>query len=112
MKPRKPIRRRSKKMEAKYVERRKLVARLLEERPWCERCQVAVDEFYAAPTLIPTPILRRSTEIHELLRRSAGGDILDEDNCRALCHQCHDWIHDHPKEAEAEGWLKSRWDRD
>lgn len=86
-----PIRRRSKATEAVYRERRALVARLLEERPWCEFCKTA-----------------RSTVIHEVITRARGGDILDPVNCRALCHESHAWIHDNPLQATAEGWLKKR----
>ena len=90
-KVRKPIPKRSKKMEAKYVERRKLVARLLEERPVCQKCLAA-----------------RSTEIHEVLTRARGGSILEEDNCLALCHECHSWVTDHPKLATEAGLMASR----
>jgi hypothetical protein len=34
------LRYRSAKKEKEYVERRKLVVRLLEEKPWCEACPV------------------------------------------------------------------------
>lgn len=37
--------------------------------------------------------------------RSRGADILDPDQCVCLCRACHDWVHAHPVEATAEGWL-------
>ena len=29
---------------------------------------------------------------HEIIRRSAGGDPLSEENCEILCHACHDEV--------------------
>lgn len=85
------LKHRSKKMEQIYRLRRKLVARLLDERPVCERCH-----------------RQRSTEIHERLSRARGGSITDEANCVALCSVCHHMITINPAWAEAEGWsLKS-----
>jgi 5-methylcytosine-specific restriction endonuclease McrA len=88
------MRARSKKMAAKYTERRKLVATMLEEFPMCQRCNA-----------------QRSTEVHELLSRARGGSILDPSNCVALCHQCHHWITTNPAEATADGWLKHSWEK-
>lgn len=92
MNPGRPLRFRSKKQAAVYIARRRLVAALLEERPTCERCQAA-----------------RSTECHELLSRARGGSILDPENIACLCHDCHAWITTNPKDATAQGWLRSRW---
>ena len=49
-----------------------------------------------------------STDVHEVLTRARGGDILDPDNVRAICRRCHDWIHDHPKIALDLGLLAIR----
>jgi len=84
---------RSKKMEAKYRQRRPLVVRILTEFPVCQRCH-----------------MRASEEVHEIKSRARGGDILDPNNCAALCHNCHMFITTHPKLATEEGWLKSSWD--
>jgi 5-methylcytosine-specific restriction endonuclease McrA len=90
-----PLRARSRRTAKTYRdERRPLVARLLEQRPKCERCESA-----------------RSTEVHELLSRARGGSITDEKNCVALCHECHSWITTNPAEATADGWLKHSWER-
>lgn len=89
------IKPRSDRMAAIYVERRALVERLLRERPRCEfpGCR------------------RKSWDVHELMSRTRGGvaGILDEANCRAVCRLHHGWIHDHPVEANAMGWLKHSW---
>ena len=95
----KPIRSRSKKTEKIYVKRRKFVAEFLEKHPWCQRCYEAFPETQS--------FVNRSTEVHEVISRARGGDILEEDNCRALCHECHMWIHAHPRQATLDGWLKS-----
>ena len=85
---------RSRKMTKIYVERRKLVAEMLEQHPICLRCK-----------------LQRSTEVHEILSRARGGSILDKENCAPLCHACHHWITTNPKDAHAEGWLKNSWEK-
>lgn len=95
------MRPRSAKTEARYKERRALVARLLKARPWCEACE-----------LLDRPgvdVVMRSTDIHEKLPRSAGGDILDESNCLAVCRGCHMYLHAHPLLARQLGLLASRY---
>lgn len=89
------MRSRSKKKEQEYRLRRPLVARLLEERPYCEACLK-----FAELDGLTTFTHRRSTEINEIVRRSAGGSILDEDNLMALCHQCHQRITEYRDGAE------------
>lgn len=52
----------------------------------------------------------RSSAMHEPLTRARapGPDtILEEKNSLAVCDACHGWIHDHPKDAESLGLLKS-----
>ena len=82
-------------MEAKYRQRRSLVAQMLDEKPVCERCDAA-----------------RSTDIHEVLSRARGGSILDPSNLVALCRQCHSFITQNPLVAHAEGWSKHSWEND
>lgn len=83
------LRPRSSKRAAEMVDRRALVARVLSAHPVCERCDAA-----------------RSTDVHEPHTRARGGSITDPSNVRAVCRACHDWIHAHPAQAAAEGWLK------
>jgi hypothetical protein len=83
---------RSAKRDAEMVERRKLVAVLLTQNPWCQAC--AVTPVGATPA-------RRSVDVHEKLRRSQGGSILDESICLCLCRLCHDWIGQNPQAAVA-----------
>ena len=85
---------RSKKMERKYRERRALVVRILDEFPMCQRCKG-----------------RPSQDVHEVLSRARGGDILDRENCVALCRDCHRFITEHPRFAVEEGWLRHSWDK-
>ena len=90
-----PLRARSKKMAARYVQRRRLVAELLADYPvcqvpWCDRL---------------------SEDVHEPLTRARGGSILDLENCRAVCRLHHDLIHlDQPEWAFELGFLRSSWD--
>lgn len=86
-----PLRARSAKRTRVMPTRRALVASLLTERPWCQRCGT-----------------ERSTDVHEPLTRAQGGDILDPDNTVAICRRCHSHIHTNPAEAYATGWLTRR----
>lgn len=47
--------------------------------------------------------------MHEVLARSAGGDILDETNLLCVCRACHDWIGQHPRKALELGLRQSRY---
>lgn len=80
-------------MQAKYVERRKLVAEYLGANPRCHRCKSAV-----------------AIDVHELKSRARGGSILDPENFAALCRPCHSWITTHPAEATEQGWLRASWE--
>jgi len=44
-------------------------------------------------------------DAHEIVPRSKGGSITDTSNIRPVCRPCHDWIHNSPADAKAEGWL-------
>jgi hypothetical protein len=101
------MRHRSKKKEEEYRLRRPLVQRLLEERPWCEACPV-----FAEHDSSITYRRNRSVDIHELIRRSQGGSILDESNLLAVCRGCHQRIGNHPALAFELGLAKHGWERD
>jgi hypothetical protein len=90
--PRKPLRARSKKTERIYIDRRELVAELLEAQPWC---QIRWDDDCGA----------RATDVHEPGMRSRGADILDPDQCVTGCRHCHDMVHANPAEATDRGWM-------
>ena len=102
----KPPRRRSVKMELKYVERRALVVKVLSERPKCEACPV-----FAKYDGLATYRLSPSTDVHELVRRSQGGSILDEANVLAVCRKCHNRIGQYPALAFELGLAKHGWER-
>jgi hypothetical protein len=93
----KRLRFRSKKMEEKYVDRRALVERLLEDRPWCEACLVYSNNDYSQLAI------QKATDLHEIVNRSGGGDILDESIIVVVCPTCHARIGEDPKEAERLG---------
>jgi 5-methylcytosine-specific restriction endonuclease McrA len=69
------LRPRSAKTTALYRIRRPLVARLIAERPICERCKAA-----------------RSQDVHELKSRARGGSIVSVPNLVCLCRKCHDTV--------------------
>ena len=82
-----PLRARSKKRASQMVQRRKLVAELLERFPWCARCY-----------------WNRSVDLHELKNRSQGGDFLDPEQIVTLCRECHQWVTENPAKAHEAGW--------
>lgn len=118
MKRRKPLKRsatpkrtkrlkpRSKKMEAKYVDRRAFVVKILSERPYCEACPK-----FAAHDGLKTYHRFGSRDVHELVRRSQGGSILDENNVLAVCRKCHERIGREPNLAFELGLAKRSWER-
>ena len=91
---------RSKKTSAKYVERRKLVERLLKERPRCE-------------AQVPDVCTGKSVHLHERLARSQGGDILDPEQSGIItvCFECHWWIGTEVKKATEMGLRWRRYGR-
>lgn len=88
---------RSTKRDAAMVERRKLVAQLLRERPVCEARWVCRGA--------------RSVDVHERLKRSRGGNILDPAQAHmvTVCRACHDMTEAEPLEAEARRMLLPSW---
>ena len=101
-----PIAQRSEKMAAKYELRRPLVARLLSERPWCEACPV-----FAAHDAKVTYVRQPSQDVHERVRRSQGGSILDEANLMCVCRPCHQRIGNYPALAFELGLAEHGWTR-
>lgn len=105
-KQKKPIRKRSKKMDEVYVERRKLVEKVLKERPLCEACKI-----FAAHDGKAVFNHHLSRDLHEIVRRSQGGSILDEKNILAVCRPCHTRIGASPQLAFDLGLAKHGWER-
>jgi hypothetical protein len=74
--------------------RAKLRRELIEEDPMCRRCRT-----------------RPGQILHEVLRRSQGGDATDRRIVTLICQTpCHDWIHANPEAARETGWLTYRKD--
>jgi 5-methylcytosine-specific restriction endonuclease McrA len=96
---------RSKKKEAEYKLRRPLVARLLAQRPYCEACLI-----FAEHDGLITYVRNLSVDVHELVRRSQGGSILDENNLMCVCRRCHTRIGNNPQLAFDLGLAKHAWD--
>jgi 5-methylcytosine-specific restriction endonuclease McrA len=99
------MRRRSNKKEAEYRLRRPLVEKLLEEKPYCEACPIFAEHDEKA-----TYIRQRSQDIHEIVRRSQGGSILDESNLLAVCRKCHTRIGNYPQLSFELGLAKHSWE--
>lgn len=58
----------------------------LRARPFCEICGGV------------------TRDVHHKAGR-LGGNLLNESTWMSVCRGCHDYIHQHPKEARAKGWL-------
>jgi 5-methylcytosine-specific restriction endonuclease McrA len=99
------MRHRSNKKEAEYRLRRPLVEKLLEEKPYCEACPVFAEHDEKA-----TYVRQRSQDIHEIVRRSQGGSILDENNLLAVCRKCHTRIGNYPQLSFELGLAKHSWE--
>jgi len=97
---------RSKKKEAEYKLRRPLVKKLLEKYPLCQACPV-----FAKHDKKVVFNHNHSVDIHELIRRSQGGSILDEDNLLAVCRPCHNRIGRYPQLAFDLGLARHSWER-
>jgi len=91
------LRSRSKKTEAKYRVRRKLVEELLSTRT---RCEAGIEGICTS----------RSVDVHEIKTRGRGGSILDRANLLCLCRPCHQYVTEHPKEAHALGLVVHAWE--
>lgn len=79
------------------VERRSLVSQLLKERPVCEARWVCRGA--------------RSVDVHERLKRSRGGNILDPAQAHmvTVCRACHEMTESHPAEATRRRLLLPSW---
>jgi hypothetical protein len=102
----KPIKKRSKKQATLYEKRIPFVKEVLSARPLCEACPV-----FASHDSRVTFIQRKSVDVHELVRRSQGGSIIDESNVLAVCRQCHTRIGNNPALAFDLGLAKHGWER-
>ena len=118
MKPRKPLKRTplkrsqkpipfySKKREKVNELRREFVKQFLADIPYCQACPV-----FAKHDELVTYVRRGAVDVHELVRRSQGGSILDRDNCMAVCRPCHTRIGEFPQLAFDLGLAKRSWER-
>ena len=100
------IRKRSKKKEEEYKLRRPFVEEILSKYPVCQACPV-----FAKHDEKLTYRRNRSKDVHELIRRSQGGSILDPENVLAVCRPCHTRIGNYPQLAFDLGLAKHGWER-
>lgn len=83
-----PLRIRSRKVQAKTRLRSAVREEVLEANPWCHRC-----------------LWERAVDVHELKRRSQGGDPYSAAECVGLCRECHDWCGSYPLAAHDAGFV-------
>lgn len=111
------LRSRSERVARIYEVRRQVVSDMLSS---VERCQAGariLDHLAATRPKLRNGSLAAITcgghaapvDVHEILPRSAGGSIVERENCIAVCRACHDFIHQHPIDARAIGLLASRY---
>jgi hypothetical protein len=105
LKQKSQIKKRSKKTEELYKQRRPFVEKILRERPLCEACKV-----FAIHDEKVTFNQHMSRDVHEIIRRSQGGSILDENNVLAVCRPCHVRIGNYPQLAFDLGLAKHGWE--
>lgn len=86
MKRRTPMRRMSKKREAEMKEYLKLRRFFMVENPFCQVC-----------------FARGSKDVHHVKGR--GRNLNKTETWRAVCRSCHNWIHNHGKQARELGLL-------
>lgn len=76
--------------------RKKVLAEMVANEPWCARCGVWADVL----------------DGHELLSRARGGSITDPDNIVLLCRPCHDDVtFRHHLIPDADRWVYSQFGR-
>lgn len=87
------------------MERREFVKEILSRYPLCQACPI-----FAQNNGLVTFIHRPSVDVHELVRRSQGGSIVDASNVLAVCRDCHRRIGNEPALAFSLGLAKHSWD--
>lgn len=93
-KPRKRLRYVSQSQAARLKRYKAIRATFLEQHPFCVRCLADG---------IETP----ATDVHHVFGRD-GDRLFDESNFLPVDRYCHEWLHAHPQEARALGWMQSR----
>jgi hypothetical protein len=111
MKPRKPIRRKSKHRAKIDRQRALLMLEYFGPRPW--KCYMH-GVWTIALGIDVGPCYGR-VDGHEVLKRSRAGstdeNLLDMAGIRLLCSRHNTWIEDHPPEATRLGLADHAWDR-
>ena len=79
---------------------------MLEEHPMCQACPV-----FAEHDKLATYVRRASVDVHEIIRRSQGGSILDKNNLMCVCRPCHNRIGNNPQLSFDLGLAKHGWER-
>lgn len=99
-----PLRRVSKKRAKENRERRRVLHDAYGDRPRCQLCGPL------AAAGIDTGCDGWADDGDEILRRSAGGSILDPGNVRPVGRRCHRYATEHPAQMRALGLERSRYD--
>ncbi len=76
----------------------------IQEEPYPAYARNGLYEFIPAETAILVFKALASSEVHHRARRT-GDKYLDQSTWIAISSEKHRWVHDHPKEARAKGYL-------
>jgi hypothetical protein len=96
-----------------FIEKHCICQVWLKENGWTERENNTATKRYIGEIVTVSPIIGlsisenapRSTEVHHTAGR-IGKNYLNQSTWMAVCRENHRWIHDHPSEARAKGYLK------
>lgn len=101
--PRKSLPKESKKRKAERVKRAECRRIVLDRDVFCVVCtKIGGLSSWTAD---------RSTDVHELINRSQGGDYLNPDECVGLCRFHHQQVTDNPEWAHEIGLTKWGWEK-
>lgn len=80
-----------------------LRAAFLEAKPKCEAC-APITGYACVAGNGSNLMANRSRDVHHVKGR-LGGNLNNPDTWLAVCRTCHNWIHNHPRDARALGLL-------
>lgn len=81
--------------------------RAAKDRQYAARRRVFLEQNPTCAAAIPDLCTGQATQVHHVISRSRWpGGYLEESNWAALCQACHQWITEHPRDAEDSGWSR------
>ena len=81
--------------------------RIADEKTYSKKRRTFLEKHPHCQARIPGVCTGNSTDVHHMAGR-IGDNYLDEGAWLSVCRACHMWIEEHPKEARAMGFSKSK----